>query len=699
VVGQNHRGRFLSSLKGDSGRRGYNGRSEERKVYKFPEGFDFVQTFPDRPTIENMRKAGRTTSNPPPKKRKAEPWSLDDLELYRKHFEVEDMVLVNTDSNPRSTTPSHAMNEPVGHSSEQGNEQEGNAEVLEGARRGLIDSSLEDSRRDVEGASAGLAEIHRTHEDEIVSKITSELGSSVVAISESRASDIEEKAGAGSDQGPRNMNVGAQKEIGTAITPDELPSNSPTLVQSDSNPDSNPITSKSEDVREEARLSLQADADLTAILDDEELERAMQHFNLGMWHKPWRPPPNESELKKRHEKEECKQLELEKETAEFNPTIHILGLGTAGKYIAHALASLPDRPPITLLMHRPLLMHQWHHEGAAIRILVNGEYHVRTGFHIESSSKFRKTYSGGQLPRFGPNLEHSAEPPNTVIDTLVVTTDANTTLLALSSIKHRLRKSTTIFILQDGLGMIEKLNATIFLDPLERPTYILGRISHNLKSTDRQFTIVEKEIGQIHFTKLAQVVEAQQSYFHPNIKRENLSWSLQARHLSGSMIKAPELNSKSLGYKKFFVTQLQRLVVSAVIGPMSVALDCSNEQLLYNYHASQNIRFLLEEILGIILKLPELQRYNLLEKRFNVARFENIIISVLKKSGENTSSMLQDVRSGRQTDIEFYNGYLVRRAKELGIDCLRNEMFLHLVRGKLAIKDREENMYIPFRGG
>ncbi|KAE9370511.1 6-phosphogluconate dehydrogenase C-terminal domain-like protein, partial [Stipitochalara longipes BDJ] len=383
------------------------------------------------------------------------------------------------------------------------------------------------------------------------------------------------------------------------------------------------------------------------------------------------------------------------EKVEFSPTIHVLGLGATGKYIAHALASLPNGPPVTLLMHRPLLIQQWHDEGAAIKVLVNGEYHVQTRFNIESCAKFERTDSQQQLPRFGPNLEHSAEPPGTVIDNLVITTEPSITIAAISSIKHRLRKTSTICFVQEGLGVIERINSTIFPDPRDRPTYVLGRITHDLKSTDRHFTIVENRIGGLYCSKLPQVVETKEEYFAPVINRTDFSWSLQARHLVGSLIQTPALNTKSLGHKSFFVRQLVKLAVGAVIGPLSVAYDCSNDQLLYNYSASQNIRYLVAEISRIILSFPELARFNKIEDKFNINKLDNIILRSIRKTGNNTSTMLQDVRAGRKTDVDFYNGYLIQRATELGVPCPRNHMLLHLVKGRQARRSREANSYIP----
>jgi 2-dehydropantoate 2-reductase len=54
--------------------------------------------------------------------------------------------------------------------------------------------------------------------------------------------------------------------------------------------------------------------------------------------------------------------------------------------------------------------------------------------------------------------------------------------------------------------------------------------------------------------------------------------------------------------------------------------------------------------------------------------------SVCKATADNASSMLQDVRSRKRTEIEFINGAIVRQGKALGIPTPVNEVLSGLVR-------------------
>lgn len=56
------------------------------------------------------------------------------------------------------------------------------------------------------------------------------------------------------------------------------------------------------------------------------------------------------------------------------------------------------------------------------------------------------------------------------------------------------------------------------------------------------------------------------------------------------------------------------------------------------------------------------------------------VYDVARKTGANRSSMLQDFDKGRQTEIDFMNGAIVREAAELGISAPVNRTVTRLVR-------------------
>jgi 2-dehydropantoate 2-reductase len=379
-------------------------------------------------------------------------------------------------------------------------------------------------------------------------------------------------------------------------------------------------------------------------------------------------------------------------------TIHILGTGTVGKFIAHSLAGIPEAPPVTLLMHRPSLMQQWHEEGGTIKLLRNGEINTKSGFNIESSAGFHPTPPGRKFSGVGRNL--SSGPQDTIIENLIVTTEGYTTVSALTAIKHRLRYNSTICFIQDGLGVVDHVNSSVFPDPMTRPNYMLGNISHDLQSTENKYTVVEKRTGTIPLTIIPRANQgAQIKKEGLSIRRIDLGWPARSKYLMRTLSRTPELGAVGFRPQEFYRMQLEKLAINSVIGPVSVVYDCFNDQLLYNYQVSRTIKLLLKEISLILRSLPEVSRISSVDKQFSAERLEKLVVSVINKTGKNRTSMLQAVLDGNKTNIDFYNGYLLRRAAELGIDCPRLELIVSMVKGKQNMKSREKNSYIPFADG
>lgn len=374
----------------------------------------------------------------------------------------------------------------------------------------------------------------------------------------------------------------------------------------------------------------------------------------------------------------------------ISKTIHILGTGTVGRFIAHSLVRTTEAPPVVLLVHKPHLIRQWYDEGAAISLIKDGEIDSRRGLIVEPPLGLHTNISTTKISR-PRNPQNKIARFNNIIETLIVTTDGATTISALIAIRSRLRSYSTICFIQDGLGLIDQVNAAVFPDPTKRPSYMLGSISHSLQSTGSPFTVLERRPGTLSLTILPQTAITGKT------RRMDFGWTARARYLMRVLCRAPELQATGYLHHEFYKMQLERLAINAVIGPLSVAYNCTNDQLLYNYQISRTMKMLLKEISAILIPLAEGSRVSNTNDDFSPARLESLVVSVLGKTGENRTSMLQAVMDGRKTNIDFYNGYLLECAADLGIDCPCLEMIVALVKGKQGMESRRKNSYIPFQ--
>lgn len=331
--------------------------------------------------------------------------------------------------------------------------------------------------------------------------------------------------------------------------------------------------------------------------------------------------------------------------------VHILGLGSIGTLVAHSLLSAPNPPHITLLVHRPDLYHELSSgRKLGLRLGEDGELQEQGGFDTEL---------------LGPSS--SAEP----IYNLIVTVKAPATVSALEPIKHRLGSHSTICFLQNGLGQIEKLNESLFSDVSTRPTYMFGimRLGVYLKSSTE--AILASPNGSISVGLVGSGASLRSS---------------QHQVLLDTLLKSPVLGCEELEWSDLLQMQLLKLASNCIINPLTAILDVRNGRVNENADIQPLRRRILEEVSTVFETLPEVQSLPAGRASFSVESLEAVARDTIEKTAQNSSSMREDIRKGRSTEIEYINGWVVKRGKELGIDCVANSLVTQLVLAKSAEK-------------
>lgn len=131
----------------------------------------------------------------------------------------------------------------------------------------------------------------------------------------------------------------------------------------------------------------------------------------------------------------------------------------------------------------------------------------------------------------------------------------------------------------------------------------------------------------------------------------------------------PFQNSFPFSVEPNYKEMLQKkLVVNAIINPITALLKVRNGTLLTNPHYFQIFKNLFSEIKGI-LRLDKEELY-----------FENVV-TVCRNTGANHSSMYKDLDEGRQTEIDAILGYLLEEAKKSNIDAPLVNTLYHLIKG------------------
>jgi len=478
------------------------------------------------------------------------------------------------------------------------------------------------------------------------------------------------------------------------------------------------------------------------------------------------------------------------ESEALSEEIHILGAGNLGSFVAHSLAGIPDRPPITLLLKRRQ-SYYWEESGRSIKISARSVTESRKGFGIEilrssvqnqptseesslsldldaanqiqtedappqpglafgseeqavtatvglslddsnlvsdsgpiagsgsaasvvNHSNLRARAELKEIGRMGsgiaqggkedtsPQFEDRRNTPDSddeldaesdeVIYNLIVTVTAHQTVRALRAVAHRLVRSSTILFLQNGMGITDEVNEKLFPDEQHRPTYIIGVVSHGLYST-RIFSVVHAGEGTMALGVMPRM---------PMIERPNPEKLAQlapsARYLLRTMTRTPVFVAVGFPPTDLLQQQLDKLAVNCIINPLTALFDCNNGVLLSNFHFTRIIRLLLAEISLVLKNLPELKNVPNVNMRFDTQRLERLVFSVANTTAGNRSSMLQSMRSGKQTEIDYINGYIVKRGEEMGVYCVMNYMLVHMIKAKRKIS-QEQVEFLPFAGG
>ncbi|KAH0607454.1 uncharacterized protein H6S33_002488 [Morchella sextelata] len=367
--------------------------------------------------------------------------------------------------------------------------------------------------------------------------------------------------------------------------------------------------------------------------------------------------------------------------------IHILGTGNIGSILAHSLRTLASPPPVTLLLQNYTSLSNFTRAGSLIRLYrPHTEPTSATGFNTEVV-----TPPTGQA--------------ETVIHNLIITTKAHQTAAALQPLSNRLTSESTVLVLQNGMGIIDELKDTVFPDPATRPCFVAGITTHGAYPKG-PFTVIQKGIGSIQLGYVpsdAEVLASQAgsriSWFAPAAAPtppplEDLTSTTE--YLISTLLECPLLCAEHVPLHELLSMQAEKLAVNAVINPLTVMYDCRNGELLENFHITLTMRLLLQEVSAVLCALPELAGVAGRETRFAAERLYDVVVRVARATGENWSSMVQDVRGGKQTEVDYINGWVVRRARELGVAYTVNALMCAVVKGRGKIIQGREKRALPF---
>ncbi|CAE6412933.1 unnamed protein product [Rhizoctonia solani] len=416
--------------------------------------------------------------------------------------------------------------------------------------------------------------------------------------------------------------------------------------------------------------------------------------------------------------------------------IHVLGVGSIGSLVAlHLRHSTPHQ--VTLLVKRTSFAQTFRHElEQTITVEREGSTIRADGFTVELTDPAAETMRN-LLRRPDGTLSASIlrprkrymgiQPSNdqtTPINSLIVTTKAPSTSRAIRALSPRLSPDSTITLLQNGMGVYEELCAKIFPSPETRPHFVLGSTTHGVWAK-RPFHTVHAGFGDLVFgvapSNRVQIPISFEKPSRSQLKDLDLeSYKKEQEALLGqlapyaslhgtvnALLSLRGLQTSWIGASGLQERLQRKLVTNSVVNPLTALIGCRNGSLVGNQYAYKIGR-------GVCQEAEKVFRAQMLEdengrpakdSNFTDQDLENVnlplkltapsleaeFVRVARLTSVNFSSMLQDVRSGRETEVNYMNGYLSRMGRKYGIQTPVNDMLRTLIQMKGVMPKGEES--------
>ncbi|KAK5781659.1 hypothetical protein RI543_000844 [Arxiozyma heterogenica] len=339
------------------------------------------------------------------------------------------------------------------------------------------------------------------------------------------------------------------------------------------------------------------------------------------------------------------------------PVIHIVGMGSMGTVLAINLLQYTKAEIIPLFRNQERLSQFQDDAGSTIGI--RRLFEKDTPLTVK---KLEKSYCPDTFPK-----QH--------IENLVITTKTYQTKSALEPYLPYIDSNTNLILIQNGLGVLEVLREEIFLQEDNRPNLFQGVISHGVFQ-DKGF--IFNHAGFVGI-KVARLPWSKDDIVQTNEDIHSDTYGNSLIQTLTEPVFAKEFSCQYVTYQELLFGQLFKFAINSCINPITAIIDCDNGEMIDS--CRQVFTSIIEESLKVLRiaykPLFEYEnKYNNLEgypslKVNSVLTVDHLVTEIIKigceLNAKNSSSMRQDTRYLRDTEIEYINGYIVKLAKDLGL--------------------------------
>lgn len=225
------------------------------------------------------------------------------------------------------------------------------------------------------------------------------------------------------------------------------------------------------------------------------------------------------------------------------------------------------------------------------------------------------------------------------IDVLIIACKAFSAMEAIKSVTHHLTDQSIVILLQNGMGSQQAI-AQAYPD---LPIFACSSTEGAYKPNSTTLMHAGKGINRIG----AMTSSAKEFLLASVIEKHYYQW-----------------------VEDIETILWQKLIINCAINPLTVMFRCKNGELIENELALNQMKSVCHELNTLITKL------NLpIPDAFDLAK------SVCLSTANNFSSMYQDWKNNKKTEIYYITGYFIKTCQEHGISCPENSKVLKAIQG------------------
>ena len=225
------------------------------------------------------------------------------------------------------------------------------------------------------------------------------------------------------------------------------------------------------------------------------------------------------------------------------------------------------------------------------------------------------------------------------IDKLLIPTKAYDILPAVKQLQPFLSDTCSLLLCHNGLGTIEKVQA--LLKP--KQSLYFATTTHGAYKPSKH-SVVHTGLGE---TKIG-LIQGHDSLIESKGLLPPFSWQTNIT-----------------------VTLWNKLAINCTINPLTAIHNCKNGELEKSEYRTQLTQICQEFCL---VANKSLESKALKSEVFNSEQLLNRCLEVIKATANNFSSMHQDVKHARLSEIDFITGFLINKASELNLSVPTHEL-------------------------